>query len=93
MKTQKEFEDYLNSIKQMAAEEGFDSLDEIYVEHLRARYFEEDVVIGKSSRVILRELKMTDLEALYGFEDAGEEPILQAFVKETKEDTEAHLRA
>ena len=65
MKTQNEFENYLNSIKQMAAEAGFDSLDEIYVEHLRARYFEEDVVIGRTSRVILRELKMTDLESLY----------------------------
>ena len=71
MKTQNEFESYLNNIKQMAAEEGFDSLDEIYVEHLRARYFEEDVVIGRTSRVILRELKMTDLESLYRFEDAG----------------------
>ena len=90
MKTQNEFESYLNNIKQMAAEEGFDSLDEIYVDHLRARYFGEDVVIGRTSRVILRELKMTDLESLYRFEDAGKEPILQAFIKETKEDTEAH---
>ena len=93
MKTQNEFESYLNNIKQMASEEGFDSLDEIYVDHLRARYFGEDVVIGRTSRVILRELKMTDLESLYRFEDAGKEPILQAFIKETKEDTEAHLSA
>ena len=67
MKTQNEFESYLNNIKQMAAEEGFDSLDEIYVDHLRARYFGEDVVIGRTSRVILRELKMTDFESLYRF--------------------------
>ena len=34
----KDFEKYLNEIKKMALEEGYDSLDETYVEHLKARY-------------------------------------------------------
>ena len=93
MKTKKEFENYLNNIKRTALEEGFDSLDETYVEHLRARYFEEDVIIGRTSRTILRELKMEDLEALYEFEDAVNEPVLQAFIKEDKKTSEIYLHA
>ena len=93
MKTEKEFENYLNNIKWAALEEGFDSLDETYVEHLRARYFEKDVIIGRTSRTILRELKMEDLEALYEFEDAVNEPVLQAFIKEDKKTSEIYLHA
>jgi len=93
MKTEKEFENYLNVIKQAALEEGFDSLDETYTEHLRARFFEEDVIIGTSSRIILRELKMADLEALYEFEDAANEPVLKAFIKESKDASRGHLGA
>ena len=93
MKTKKEFENYLNNIKRTALEEGFDSLDETYVEHLMARYFEEDVIVGRTSRTILRELKMEDLEALYEFEDAVNEPVLQAFIKEDKKTSEIYLHA
>ena len=93
MKTEKEFENYLNNIKRAALEEGFDSLDATYVEHLKARYFEEDVIIGRTSRTILRELKMEDLETLYEFEDAVNEPVLQAFLKETYAESEKNLKA
>ena len=93
MKTEKDFEKYLNSIKEIAKKEGFDSLDKTYIEHLRARFFEKDVVIGKTSRICLRELKMADLEAFYRFEDALSEPILQSFIKESKEASKIHLRS
>lgn len=86
------FESYLDTIKKMAAEEGFDSLDENYVEHLRARYFGEDVVIGRTERVLLRELKESDLEALYGFEDAQKEPVLEAFIRESFEESSNALK-
>ena len=93
MRTEKDFEQYLNTIKQMAAEEGFDSLDETYVEHLRGRFFDKDVVIGKGSRIVLRELKNSDLEAFYGFSDASDETVLQSFLKENRAETEEHLSA
>lgn len=93
MKTGKDFKKYLLEIKKIAAGEGFDSLDEVYVKHLKARYFGETVTIGETDRVRLRELKMEDLQAIYGFEDAANEPVLQAFIKETKESSEAHLDA
>ena len=93
MRTEKEFELYLEKIKQMAAEEGYDTLDDTYVEHLKCRFFEQEVVIGRSARIILREIKMSDLEAFYGFEDAAEEMVLQIFLKETREESEDYLRA
>ena len=89
----RDFEKYLDKIKKIALEEGYDSLDETYVEHLRARYFGEDVVIGKSERILLREMKMSDLESFYKFEDAATEAVLQSFIKETKEESMAHLQA
>lgn len=82
-----DFESYLDTIKEMAAEEGYDSLDETYVEHLRARYFGEDVIIGRSERVILRELKESDLEVLVRLPDAGQEPSLEAFIKGSCEES------
>ena len=90
---QEAFEKYLDELKQIAREEGYDSLDEQFTERLRARYFGLDVVIGQTARVTLREMKMTDLEAFYAFEDALEEPVLQAFLKESKEASEEHLKA
>ena len=89
----KDFEKYLDEIKKIALEEGYDSLDETYVEHLKARYFGQDVVIGRSHRVTIREMKTSDLEAFYGFADAGSEEVLQTFLKETKEESKAHLQA
>ena len=93
MRTEKEFLEYLNTIKQMAAEEGYDSLDETYVSHVRARFFGEDVVAARSGRILLREMKMSDLEAFYGFSDAEREPVLKAFLKETKQETVEHLKS
>lgn len=93
MKTEKDFLDYLKTIENIAKEEGFESLDENYKAHLRARYFEENVVIGRSERVLLREMKMSDLEAFYSFSDAGDEPVLQAFLKETYAESEKNLKA
>ena len=89
----KDFEKYLDEIKKIALEEGFDSLDATYVEHLKARYFGQDVVIGRSDRVTVREMKMSDLEAFYGFSDASSEAVLQTFLKETTEESKAHLQA
>lgn len=83
----KDFESYLETIKQMAAEEGYDSLDETYVEHLRARYFGEDVIIGRSKRVILRELKESDLKVFLRLPDAAKEPSLEAFIKDSYEES------
>ncbi len=93
MKTEKDFEQYLETIRQIAAEEGFDSLDETYVEHLKCRFLGQDVIIGRGSRIVLRELKMGDLRAFYGFSDAKEESVLQSFLKESKEASEEHLAA
>ena len=93
MRTEKEFEQYLENIKKMAAEEGYDSLDETYVEHLKCRFLGREVVIGRSARIILREMKMSDLEAFYGFSDAKEESVLNAFIKENRETSEEHLSA
>lgn len=93
MRTEKEFLEYLDTIKQMAAQEGYDSLDETYVEHLKCRFFGQDVIIGRSPRIILREMKMSDLEAFYGFSDAGEEPVLDAFLKDGPEESRAYLQA
>ena len=89
----KDFEKYLDEIKKIAAEEGYEALDETYTEHLRARFFDEEVIIGRGERVVLREMKMSDLEAFYGFADAKEEEILQAFIKETYAESENHLQA
>ena len=36
---------------------------------------------------------MSDLEALYSFADAREEPVLQAFIKETYAESARHLKA
>lgn len=92
MKTEN-FEEYLDRIKEMAKNEGYDSLDETYVEHLRARYYGKDVVIGTGARITLRELKQSDLETVYRFEDARTEPVLKAFIKETRAESEAYLQA
>ena len=87
------FENYLLKIKKMAAEEGYDSLDECYIEHLKARYFGEPVIIGKTDRIILREMKLSDVNAFYEFADAGSEEVLDAFIKESKEASRKHLQA
>ena len=87
------FEEYLETIEKIAKEEGYDSLDETYVRHLRARFFGEDVIIGTTKHLLLREIKMSDLNAFYEFEDARDEEILGAFLKETKEASGEHLKA
>lgn len=84
--------EYIKKIEQIAREEGYGSLNEIYAEHLRCRFWGQDVIIGRSARICLREIKETDLEAFYGFSDAVEEPVLRAFLKETKEESEIYLR-
>ena len=93
MKTEKDFLEYLKTIENIAKEEGFESLNETYKEHLRARFLGEDVVIGKKERILLREMKMSDLEMFYRFADAGNEPVLQAFIKETYAESVSHLKA
>lgn len=90
---EKDFEKHLEDIKKIAAEEGYDSLDETYVEHLKCRFYGQEVVIGQSARILLREIKMSDLEAFYGFADAKEEAVLQSFLKESKEESKVHLQA
>ena len=87
------FEEYLETIEKIAKEEGYDSLDETYVRHLRARFFGEDVIIGTTKYLLLREIKMSDLNAFYEFEDARDEQILGAFLKNTKEESKEHLEA
>ena len=89
----KNFEIYLDDIKKIALEEGYDSLDETFVAHLKARYFGEDVIIGESENILLREMKLSDLDAFEQFEDARGEEVLQAFLKETKEASREHLQA
>ena len=89
----KNFEQYLCEIKKIAEEEGHTSLDETYVEHLKSRYFGEPVIIGESDRIILRELKLTDVDGFYEFEDADTEEVLCSFVKESKEASKMHLKA
>lgn len=93
MRTEKDFEKYLETIKRCAAEEGYDSLDETFIKHLKCRFWGQDVVIGETARVILREMKLSDLEAFYAFEDADTEPVLRAFIKEGEEESKAHLQA
>lgn len=91
MNREKEFSVYLEQIKEIAREEGYDSLDEVYVEHLRSRFYGLPVKIGRGKRVLLRELHMSDLDALNGFEDRDREPVLKAFLRERKEETAEHL--
>ncbi len=93
MKTEKDFLEYLATIEYIAKDEGFETLDETYKAHLRARFFGENVVIGKAERVTLREMKMSDLEAFYDFDDMGQEPVLQAFIKDSYEESVMHLKA
>ena len=93
MKAEKDFLEYLEKIEKIAKEEGFEYLDKTYKAHLRARYFGENVVIGRSERVLLREMKMSDLESFYSFSDAGDEPVLKAFLKETYAESEKNLKA
>lgn len=90
MKTEKDFLEYLKPIRQAAAEQGFASLDETFTEHLRCRFFGRDVIIGQTKRLLIREIRILDLEAFYGFEDAKTEPVLKAFLKETREES-AHF--
>lgn len=87
------FEEYLEEIRRLAKEEGYDSLDETYVAHLRARYDGTEVVIGKGNRVTLREMKQSDLEQMYQFENAVNEPVLQVFLRKTKEESEQYFKA
>lgn len=91
MRNEKDFEQYLENIKKIAAEEGYDSLDETYVKHLKCRYFGQDVVIGRGTRITLRELKKTDIEAICAFTDAGEEAVLHAFLKENEQASREYL--
>jgi RimJ/RimL family protein N-acetyltransferase len=90
---QEAFEKYLEDLKKIAAEEGYDSLDEQFVKRLESRYFGRDVIIGQTVRTTLREMQMADLEAFYAFEGALEEPVLQSFLKGTKEASKEHLKA
>lgn len=87
------FAEYLKEIQKIAAEEGFEDLDETYVEHLRCRFYGEPVVIGTSKRVRLRELSILDLEALYQFPDARQEPVLKALLKEDEKSSREYLEA
>lgn len=90
---QKTFKKYIGELKELAVQEGYDSLDETFVSHLKNRFFGQDVVIGESARVFLREMKMSDLEAFYGFGDVLTEPVLRPFIKETFESSREHLQA
>lgn len=92
MKTEKDFLEYLKPIKDAAVEQGFDSLDETFVNHLRCRFFGLDVVIGRTERILLREIRFSDLEAFYAFEDAKEESVLKAFLKESRAESESFLQ-
>ncbi len=92
-KSEKDFIKYLSEIRQMALQEGYESLDETYMEHLKARFFEVPVIIGETQRVILREMKLSDLDRIYGFAGAQREPVLEAFLKETLEASKTHLQA
>ena len=92
-KTLQEFEKYIESIRQIAREDGCDTLDAVYVEHLKCRFFDRDVVIGEGKRIVLREMRNSDLEAFYAFEDAGQEAVLGAFIKETIEESKQYLEA
>ena len=92
MKTEKDFWEYLKPVREAAAEQGFDTLDETFTEHLRCRFFGRDVVIGRTERILLREIRFSDLEAFYGFEDAESEPVLKAFLKESREESEIFLQ-
>lgn len=87
------FEEYLKEIQKIALEEGYEELDETYVEHLRCRFMKEPVVIGEGKRVRLRELQLSDLDAVYGFPDALEEPVLKAFLKEDRKSSLEYLQA
>ena len=93
MRTEKDFEQYLENIKKMAAEEGFDTLDTTYVEHLKSRFLGEDVVVGRGTRIVLREMKLSDLEAFYGFTDASQETVLRSFLKDSVSESEEYLAA
>ena len=92
MRKEKDFEQYLENIKKIAAEEGYDSLDETYVEHLKCRYLGQDVIIGTGVRITLRELKNTDLEPICAFTDTNDEAVLGAFLKESQKESEAYLK-
>lgn len=87
------FEEYLKGIRKIAKEEGFEELDETYVEHLRCRFFGEPVVIGTSGRVRLRELRLSDLKAFGKFPDAKQESVLKAFLKEDEKTSLEYLKA
>lgn len=91
MKTEKDFKDYIENILRMAQNEGWECLDETYVEHLRCRFFSEEVVIGKSERIMLRELQMSDLEAFYTFEKAEGDAVLGEFLQPSYEETREYL--
>ena len=93
MKSEKEFIRYLEPIKEIAKQEGYDTLDDRYVEHLRARYFGNSVVIGESKRVRLRELKMSDLEKIYKFAKGTMDPVLNVFLKQSVEESVIHFEA
>lgn len=91
MKTEEEYLQYIGEIKESAHRLGFASLDEDFEQHLRCRFFGEDVVIGRSERLFLRELKPIDLDEMYRFTDAGTEPVLEAFLLESREQSEHFL--
>ncbi len=93
MRTEKDFERFLENIRQMAQEEGSGELDSTYVEHLKCRFFAEDVIIGENKRVLLREMKLSDLDEFYAFEDAKEESALEAFLKSSPEESRLNMEA
>lgn len=91
-KTEAEYFEYLEEIRESARRLGFDSLDAVFEEHLRCRFFGKDVVIGQSKRLRLRELKHSDLDAMEHFADAGTESVLEAFLMENHEESERFLK-
>lgn len=92
MGKEKEFECYLESIRQAAFAEGFDSLDETFVRHLKERFWGEDVVVCCAERFVLREMKMSDLEKLYCFPDAESERVLAVFLRENRQAAKEFLK-
>ncbi|MGN0335110.1 MAG: GNAT family N-acetyltransferase [Lachnospiraceae bacterium] len=93
MKTLKDYKNYLDNIKNYAAEEGCAELDPIFEEHLRCRFFGEEVLIAESDRILLREMKISDADFFLAFSDAWTEEVLCPFIKNTPEETKEYLRS
>ncbi len=92
MKTKK-FETYLKEIEKIAAEEGYDSLDPVYAEHLRCRFMGEPVMIAESKRLRLREMCPSDLESFASFGDAWCSEILRPLLGSGPEEADGLIRS